>query len=527
MRSSQRPSPAATTHSLTSMELLLALKDSIESDGAHGREAEEKALDRSSGDGPQGVLQPLGSRKNVAPRHVRLLRGKRRSSCWRSILDEVRGLARSPPGPAIRSPARPRAADERFPALGRGEDQGLGLGQRLSFPARKWCAKAMVAFKAGEKFKLASHARIARGDRAVPCSRSAATCCGLVTLHRAFRTMDARQKISVVQQRLVSELRLTTSTVPRRRLSYVTTLARPGSSGAVGKRCTSSAWNQDGGQSATIPPAAGEVVRAVFRAGARATGLRHDEKGPRGGTRQSPRDHRRGADVINGGARTVRVPVRMLEHYHFPPLRRPEEQQGAGQGQGPSREMCFSAPGRGAGGRVRRDPGRGAMRARCSCLLEFQDRRQSSTGLWGRALKLPNLKAARVGAIRGNRLDPRGPGTATGARLRALDRRRSFKELVKRRGGAGGHADPFIDEDLRYPPARPGPARQPALHAVVFFMLDVSGSMFRPRSQASPRPSSSGWCRDCGREYTARSETLFVAHHPPRRGNSTSRTSSR
>jgi len=37
-----------------------------------------------------------------------------------------------------------------------------------------------------------------------------------------------------------------------------------------------------------------------------------------------------GGDVINGGARTVRVPVAQLEHYHFR-LRRPEEQQGRGR----------------------------------------------------------------------------------------------------------------------------------------------------------------------------------------------------
>src|SRR5215475_2210443 len=67
----------------------------------------------------------------------------------------------------------------------------------------------------------------------------------------------------------------------------------------------------------------------LFSRGAR-DWLRHDEK-----VRESVREHLpqivAGGDVMNGGARTVRVPVRMLEHYHFR-LRRPEEQQGAGQG---------------------------------------------------------------------------------------------------------------------------------------------------------------------------------------------------
>ena len=60
------------THSLTSMELLLAIKDSIESDARMDVEAEE-GLDRSPGDRPQGVLQPLGQGR-CAPRDVCLVR---------------------------------------------------------------------------------------------------------------------------------------------------------------------------------------------------------------------------------------------------------------------------------------------------------------------------------------------------------------------------------------------------------------------------------------------------------------------
>src|SRR5580765_4430589 len=67
----------------------------------------------------------------------------------------------------------------------------------------------------------------------------------------------------------------------------------------------------------------------LFSRGAR-DWLRHDEK-----VRESVRKHLpqivSGADVINEGSRTVRVPVRMLEHYHFR-LRRPQEQEGTGQG---------------------------------------------------------------------------------------------------------------------------------------------------------------------------------------------------
>jgi uncharacterized sporulation protein YeaH/YhbH (DUF444 family) len=78
----------------------------------------------------------------------------------------------------------------------------------------------------------------------------------------------------------------------------------------------------------------------LFSRGAR-DWLRHDEK-----VRDSVRKHLpqivSGGDVINDTARTVRVPVKMLEHYHFR-LRRPEEQQGAGQGKAKPGDV-FSDP---------------------------------------------------------------------------------------------------------------------------------------------------------------------------------------
>src|SRR5712672_2724978 len=58
--------------------------------------------------------------------------------------------------------------------------------------------------------------------------------------------------------------------------------------------------------------------------------LRHSEK-----IREAVREHLpqivAGSDIINDGARTVRVPVRMLEHYRFR-LRSDSEPQGVGQG---------------------------------------------------------------------------------------------------------------------------------------------------------------------------------------------------
>src|SRR6266480_1595866 len=201
----------------------------------------------------------------------------------------------------------------------------------------------------------------------------------------------------------------------------------------------------------------------LFSRGAR-DWLRHDEK-VREAVRANLPEMIAGGDVINGGARTVRVPVRMLEHYHFR-LRRPEEQQGAGQGKAKPGDV-FSAPGR-EPGQGEKGPG-GRDEGEVQLLLEFKID-DIVDWLW-EAMKLPNLKA-RVGPSEETDWIREG-WDRHGARSR-LDRRRSFKELVKRRA-APGATQTFIDEDLRY--RQLARRRQPALHAVVFFMLDVSGSM--------------------------------------------------
>src|SRR5436190_872495 len=126
----------------------------------------------------------------------------------------------------------------------------------------------------------------------------------------------------------------------------------------------------------------------LFSRGAR-DWLRHDEK-VREAVRANLPEMIAGGDVINGGARTVRVPVRMLEHYHFR-LRRPEEQQGAGQGKAKPGDV-FSAPGR-EQGQGEKGPG-GRDEGEVQLLLEFKID-DIVDWLW-EAMKLPNLKA-RVG----------------------------------------------------------------------------------------------------------------------------------
>jgi uncharacterized protein len=234
----------------------------------------------------------------------------------------------------------------------------------------------------------------------------------------------------------------------------------------------------------------------LFSRGAR-DWLRHDEK-VREAVRSNLPEIISGADVINDGARTVRVPVRMLEHYHFR-LRRAEESQGAGQGKAKPGDV-FADPTRqqgpgekGAGGREEGE---------VQLLLEFKVD-DIVDWLW-EEMQLPNLKA-RVGPSEETDWVREG-WDRHGARSR-LDRRRSFKEMVKRRG-APGATPSFIDEDLRY--RQLARRRQPAVHAVVFFMLDVSGSM-SDRDRKLAKTFFFWVVQGLRREYRSL-ETVFVAH---------------
>ena len=123
--------------------------------------------------------------------------------------------------------------------------------------------------------------------------------------------------------------------------------------------------------------------------------------------------------------------------------------------------------------------------------------------LW-EEMQLPNLKA-RVGPSEETDWMREG-WDRRGARSR-LDRRRSFKELVKRRGNP--KATPtFTDDDLRF--RQLARRKQPAMHAVVFFMLDVSGSM-SDRDRKLAKTFFFWVVQGLRREYRSL-ETVFVAH---------------
>jgi uncharacterized protein len=234
----------------------------------------------------------------------------------------------------------------------------------------------------------------------------------------------------------------------------------------------------------------------LFSRGAR-DWLRHSDK-----VRDAVRNHLpqivAGADSIQDGARTVRVPVRMLEHYRFR-LRNDEQAQGVGQGKvkpgstlGPANSP--SGPGqKGAGG----TDGGGI-----ELMLEFKID-DIIDWLWD-DLRLPNLQP-RVG--QSEELEWKREGwSRRGARSR-LDRRRSLKEAVKRRA-----LDPsqpgFTDDDLRY--RQLTRRRQPAIRAAVFLLLDVSGSMTE-RDRQLAKTFFFWVVAGLRREYRYL-ETVFVAH---------------
>src|ERR1700757_1924033 len=234
----------------------------------------------------------------------------------------------------------------------------------------------------------------------------------------------------------------------------------------------------------------------LFSRGAR-DWLRHDEK-VREAVRANLPEIIAGGDVINGGARTVRVPVRMLEHYHFR-LRRPEESQGAGQGKAKPGDT-FSDPAR-QRGPGEKGPG-GQDEGEVQLLLEFKVD-DIVDWLW-EEMKLPNIKG-RVGPSEESEWVREGYDRR-GARSR-LDRRRSFKEMVKRRGNPGATPS-FIDDDLRF--RQLARRRQPAIHAVVFFLLDVSGSM-SDRDRKLAKTFFFWVVQGLRRQYRSL-ETVFVAH---------------
>jgi len=233
----------------------------------------------------------------------------------------------------------------------------------------------------------------------------------------------------------------------------------------------------------------------LFSRGAR-DWLRHNDK-----VREAVREHLpeivAGADVLGGGARTVKVPVKMLEHYHFR-LNQPQQRQGVGQGEAKPGDVLAqgspqSGPGKGQGS----NEGGGI-----EFTLEFKVD-DIVDWLW-EEMQLPNLKA-RVG--KSNESDWAREGwDKKGARSR-LDRRRSLREAVKRRA-VQTDGPSFSDDDLRF--RQLNQREQPSIQAVVFLLMDVSGSM----TDADRKLAKTFffWATQGLKRQYKHLDTVFVAH---------------
>src|ERR1700742_5043277 len=203
------------SHSLTSMELLLALKDAIESDARIDAKQKKLWFDHL-----------VTARKEFYNRWVK---EDVHRALFASFQDEAQQLLEkyldeieaSLDQRKVTDPitGENRAPDERFM---RSVEEKIKVSEsgKQSF-RQEVIRKAMVAFKAGEKFRLASHARVREAIEQY-LFEERRDVLRLVT-STARPDDEARQKISVVQQRLVSEYGYDEHSA-KEALSYVTTL---------------------------------------------------------------------------------------------------------------------------------------------------------------------------------------------------------------------------------------------------------------------------------------------------------------
>lgn len=236
----------------------------------------------------------------------------------------------------------------------------------------------------------------------------------------------------------------------------------------------------------------------LFSRGAR-DWLRHNEK-VRKAVRERLPEVLANADILGGDrGRTVKVPVRFLEHFRLR-LRDPDEMHGAGQGDVKPGDR-LARPGQQQDGDAGQSEG-GNEDGGVQLLLELKID-DIVEWLW-EELKLPNLQA-KSGVTEDDQYRREG-WSRRGVRSR-LDRRRSLKESIKRRAvDPGGPA--FTDEDLRF--RQLVRRRQPTTQAVVFFAMDVSSSM-RERDRQLAK-TFFFWVAEGLRRQYARLDLVFIAH---------------
>jgi len=205
----------SNAQSLTSMELLLALKDAIEHDARIDAKQKKAWIDHL-----------VTARKDFYNRWVKedVHRAmfasfeEEAQQLLEKYLDEVEAsLDHREVTDPITGETRP--ADERFL---RSVEEKIKVSDsgKLSF-RQEVVRKAMVAFKAGEKFKLSSHARMREAIEQY-LFEERRDVLRLVT-STARPDEEAKQKISVVQERLVKDYGYDEHSA-KEALSYVTTL---------------------------------------------------------------------------------------------------------------------------------------------------------------------------------------------------------------------------------------------------------------------------------------------------------------
>jgi serine protein kinase len=202
-------------HSLTSMELLLALKDAIEHDARIDAKLKKQWFDHL-----------VTARKEFYNRWVkedvhRALFASFEDEAQQLLekyLDEVEASLdqRQVTDPMT---GEHRAPEERFL---RSVEEKIKVSEsgKQSF-RQEVVRKAMVAFKAGEKFRLASHARMREAIEQYLFEERRDVLRLVTSTTRPDE--DARQRISVVQERLVKEYGYDEHSA-KEALSYVTTL---------------------------------------------------------------------------------------------------------------------------------------------------------------------------------------------------------------------------------------------------------------------------------------------------------------
>jgi sporulation protein YhbH len=234
----------------------------------------------------------------------------------------------------------------------------------------------------------------------------------------------------------------------------------------------------------------------LFSRGAR-DWLRHNEK-VRKAVRDKLPEVLANADIFgDDSARTVKVPVRFLEHFRFR-LRESDEITGAGQGDvKPGDKLARPGQQQGEG---QAEGGNNEGGVQLVLELKVDD---IVDWLW-EELKLPNLQA-KAGSTQDDDYTREGLNRR-GVRSR-LDRRRSMKESLKRRS-VDPEGPAFTDEDLRF--RQLVMRRRPATQAVVFFAMDVSSSM-RDRDRQLAKTFFFWVVQGLRRQYT-RLEPVFVAH---------------